>query len=51
MRRILAHARQSGPERKSYLYVGNELEGNALHTISDVLGVAMEEEKGGLTAE
>ena len=51
MRRILAHAMQSGPERKSYLYVGNELEGNALHTISDVLGVVMEEEKGGLTAE
>jgi hypothetical protein len=51
MRRILAHARQSGPELPTYLYVGNELEGNALHTISDVLGLMLEDEKGGLTAE
>lgn len=33
LREVIAHPRG----RRSYLYVGNELEGNALHTISDVL--------------
>lgn len=38
MRRLLAHAMSGDGSRPTYLYVGNELEGNALHTISDVLG-------------
>ena len=34
-----------GPYQKPvFLYVGNELEGNALHTISDVLAILMENE-------
>ncbi len=46
MARLLQAAmnrRDGGP---AYLYVGNELEGNALHTISDVLGGMFAEEIG-----
>ena len=35
--RLLRDAASRRGERPTYLYVGNELEGNALHTISDVL--------------
>lgn len=36
--RLISHQmNRSDPESMSFLYVGNELEGNALHTISDVL--------------
>ena len=38
MGRILRDAMARPGESPTYLYVGNELEGNALHTISDVLG-------------
>jgi uncharacterized protein YecE (DUF72 family) len=38
MARLLRSAMNRGDGTPSYLYVGNELEGNALHTISDVLG-------------
>ncbi len=38
MARLLREAMSRQGEHPSYLYVGNELEGNALHTISDVLG-------------
>ncbi len=35
-------ARKAGQHRPAYLYVGNQLEGNALHTIADVLeGLSM----------
>lgn len=37
MERILRHAIHGGGSQPTFLYVGNELEGNALHTISDVL--------------
>lgn len=39
MRRLLGEAMAGDGKKPTYLYVGNELEGNALHTISDVLGV------------
>jgi uncharacterized protein YecE (DUF72 family) len=38
MARLLRSAMNRRDGAPSYLYVGNELEGNALHTISDVLG-------------
>lgn len=38
MARLLGAAMAGDGARPTYLYVGNELEGNALHTISDVLG-------------
>jgi uncharacterized protein YecE (DUF72 family) len=38
MARLLRSAMNRRDGSPSYLYVGNELEGNALHTISDVLG-------------
>jgi uncharacterized protein YecE (DUF72 family) len=41
MARLLAGAIAGDGSRRTYLYVGNELEGNALHTISDVLGGIM----------
>ncbi|MCB1233102.1 MAG: DUF72 domain-containing protein, partial [Verrucomicrobiae bacterium] len=35
---ILRHAIHGNPDRKpTFLYVGNELEGNALHTLADVI--------------
>lgn len=37
MRLLIEAGKADGPERPAYLYVGNELEGNALHTIADVL--------------
>lgn len=50
MGRILRHAMHGASKRPTFLYVGNELEGNALHTISDVLGPVMTgwENTGGL---
>ncbi len=49
MTRLLAAAAAGDGSRPLYLYVGNELEGNALHTISDVLGQAFPAElEGGL---
>lgn len=41
MARLLRAAMAGKGERPTYLYVGNELEGNALHTISDVLEAVM----------
>lgn len=47
-REAMARLLHAGMDRRdgapSYLYVGNELEGNALHTISDVLGGIFGEE-------
>jgi hypothetical protein len=37
MERILRHALAGDGSTPTYLYVGNELEGNALHSIADVL--------------
>ncbi len=37
MLQLLREAAEGRGERRTYLYVGNELEGNALHTLSDVL--------------
>lgn len=37
MTRIIRASIASGGERPAFLYVGNELEGNALHAIADVL--------------
>nr|MBP6785176.1 hypothetical protein [Verrucomicrobiales bacterium] len=53
MGRILRHSKHGGGANPSFLYVGNELEGNALHTISDVLGIAIagEEKVGGWFGE
>lgn len=44
MARLMHHAiAAGGVDRPTYLYVGNELEGNALHTIADVLEAALGE--------
>ncbi len=37
MERILRHAIHGAGAQRTFVYIGNELEGNALHTISDVL--------------
>jgi len=47
MGRMLRSAMSRQGEKPTYLYVGNELEGNALHTISDVLGELESIEGGG----
>lgn len=49
MERILRHAIHGDGHQSTFLYVGNELEGNALHTISDVLEVLIkgEQSEGG----
>ena len=46
MARLLQAAMNRRDGAPAYLYVGNELEGNALHTISDVLGGIFDEEIG-----
>jgi uncharacterized protein YecE (DUF72 family) len=38
---LLARARADPPAKPAFIYIGNLLEGNALHTISDVLGKAL----------
>ncbi len=45
MERILRHAIHGDGHQPTFLYVGNELEGNALHTISDVLEVLIKGEQ------
>ena len=37
MTELIRGAIEEEPRRPAYLYVGNELEGNALHTIADIL--------------
>lgn len=51
MSRLLVGAMAGDGSRPTYLYVGNELEGNALHTISDVLGGIFPADEGGLLPE
>lgn len=46
MGRLLNAAAAAAEPRPHFLYVGNELEGNALHTLSDVLGQAFPGEMG-----
>jgi uncharacterized protein YecE (DUF72 family) len=46
MARLLQAAMNRRDGAPTYVYVGNELEGNALHTISDVLGGIFAEEIG-----
>jgi hypothetical protein len=42
MRLLIGAGKTGDGSRPSYLYVGNELEGNALHTLADVLEQARE---------
>ena len=35
--RLIAEGEAAGPERKTFIYVNNRLEGNALETISAML--------------